>query len=60
MTAPVVVDGVGWAVHRSKAGNLIAVCEALGLTLQAKIWSELMEDIGETLDAIREDLNHGA
>ncbi len=51
-----VQGNVRWSVRRARGGNWIAVCDALGLTVQSGTWTELMEDIGETLDAILKDL----
>ncbi len=46
---------INWSVQRG-AENWIAVCEPLKLTVQAQSWSEMMEDIGDTLDAILHEL----
>jgi hypothetical protein len=45
-----------WICVRAKGGNWVGVCEPLGLTVQAETWSDLMEDIGDTLDALLQDL----
>jgi predicted RNase H-like HicB family nuclease len=45
-----------WGVFKAQGGNWIAVCEPLGLSVQSETWSELMEDIGETLNAMLQDL----
>lgn len=45
-----------WAVSRTSGGNWIAVCDPLGLTLQSETYATFMEDIGQTLDAIMNDL----
>jgi hypothetical protein len=45
-----------WKYTRARGGNYVAVCDALKLTLQAKTFSELMEDINFTLDALLKDL----
>jgi predicted RNase H-like HicB family nuclease len=56
MTAVVRVDGqVGWHCVRGNE-NWVAVCDALKLTVQAETWGDLMEDIGDTLDAVLKDL----
>ena len=50
-TATVDVGGFMWTIYRGDRGlakNLIAVCEALKLTLQAKNYSELLERFGIT------------
>ena len=53
------VEGnVQWKCFRARSseGNWIGICDPLKLTVQAKTWSDLMEDIGSTLDAILRDL----
>ncbi|SPF56945.1 hypothetical protein SBA4_990011 [Candidatus Sulfopaludibacter sp. SbA4] len=46
-----------WKCFRGNE-NWIAFNDALKLTVQAETWSELMESINETLDAVLEDLVH--
>jgi predicted RNase H-like HicB family nuclease len=41
---------------KAASGDWIGVCQPLGITVQAETWSELMEDIGYTLDAMFQDL----
>lgn len=41
---------------KTDSGNWIGVCEPLKITVQAETWSELMEDIGYTIDAMLQDL----
>lgn len=51
------IDGrVGWKARQSEGGNWVAICDPLRLTLQAKTWADLMEDITLTLDAMLKDL----
>jgi hypothetical protein len=47
---------VEWKILKAKAGNWVAICDSLKLTLQADTWANLMEDIAFTLDAILKDL----
>jgi hypothetical protein len=47
---------VPWQYSRAKGGNYVAVCDPLKLTLQAPTFSELMEDIAVSLDALMKDL----
>ena len=47
---------VEWKCFRAKGGNWVAICEPLKLTIQSEIWTTLMEDIGQTLNAILRDL----
>lgn len=47
---------LAWAVHRSEAGNLIAECEPLGLTLQAESDEELRSLIAEAQHVLFLDL----
>jgi len=47
---------VNWKTLRAKGGNWVAVCDPLGLTIQAETYVNLMEDIGFTLDAVLNDL----
>jgi hypothetical protein len=51
------IDGqVRWTCFRAKGGNWVAVCDPLKLTVQSDSWANLMEDIGQTLDALLKDL----
>jgi predicted RNase H-like HicB family nuclease len=45
-----------WEYFKAKGGNWVAVCEPLKLTVQSETYTELMEDIGDTLDALFQDL----
>jgi len=45
-----------WGCFRTKCGNWVGVCEPLNLTVQSETWAELMEDIGDTLDALLQDM----
>jgi hypothetical protein len=47
---------VQWHWRVAAGGNYVAVCDALKLTLQSKTWSELVEDMNITLDALISDL----
>ena len=47
---------VPWQIASTKSGYWIGVCEPLKLTVQSEAFSDLMEDIGITLDAILKDL----
>jgi predicted RNase H-like HicB family nuclease len=48
---------VPWKVGPGMSGSVwVAVCEPLKLTVQAETWSDLMEDISDTLDAVFSDL----
>lgn len=47
---------VKWKTRQTQAGNYVAICDPLGLTLQAETWADLMEDISLTLDAMLKDL----
>ena len=47
---------VPWNVLQAKGGNWVGVCEPLKLTVQAETWADLMEDMGQTLDALLKDL----
>lgn len=47
---------IQWKVSQGKGGNWIGVCEPLKLTVQSETWSELMEDIGLTLNDVMGDL----
>jgi predicted RNase H-like HicB family nuclease len=43
-------------VRQARGGNWVAICDPLGLTVQSETWTELMEDIGLTIDAMLKDL----
>ena len=45
-----------WDVTQGKGGAWVGICQPLQLTVQAETWIELMETIGETLDAVLKDL----
>jgi predicted RNase H-like HicB family nuclease len=45
-----------WRCFTGQGGHWIGVCEPLKLTVQGDTWAELMEDIGNTLDAMLKDL----
>ena len=45
-----------WKYLRAKTGEWVAVCDAMRLTVEANTFSELMEDINLTLDAVFRDL----
>jgi hypothetical protein len=45
-----------WAVIRARGGNWVAVCDALGLTIQSDTWANLMDDIAHALNALFTDL----
>jgi len=47
---------ITWGVKKTEAGNWLAICDSLKLTLQARTYAELMEDIGLTLDALIKEL----
>jgi hypothetical protein len=47
---------LAWEVRRYQDGDWLAICDPLGLTLQAETWANLMEDISLTLDAMLRDL----
>ena len=47
---------VPWSWRKGSGGNYVAICEPLKITLQARSYSELMEDISLTLDAMMYDL----
>lgn len=47
---------VPWQWRVGSGGNYVAICDPLKITLQAQTYSELMEDIGNTLDALLKDL----
>lgn len=51
---------IEWRCHRASQGeNWIAECDVLGLTVQSSRYSELAEDIGDTLDLLFSDLFTG-
>ena len=45
-----------WQIAPTKTGGWLAVCDPLKLTIESEVFSELMEDISLTLDAIFKDL----
>jgi hypothetical protein len=47
---------VQWQWRVASGGNYVAMCDPLRITLQAASWSELMEEISTTLDALLKDL----
>jgi hypothetical protein len=47
---------VPWRCSPTRNGNWVAVCDPLKLTLQAESWSELMEEMGITIDALFKEL----
>jgi hypothetical protein len=47
---------IQWRWRVATGGNYVAVCDPLKLTLQSKTWSELIEDMNITLDALVSDL----
>src|ERR1039457_1776331 len=50
------IDGrVPWECRRDQDA-WVAVCEPLKLVVQSDTWSEMMEDISDTLDAVLNDL----
>jgi hypothetical protein len=56
MTLVRVNGKVEWRAGRTKGGNWVAICDPLKLTLQAKTWADLMQDISLTLNAMLKDL----
>jgi hypothetical protein len=52
----VVAANLVWGCQQGKGGHWIAFCDPLRLTVQADTWSDLMEDVGITLDAMMRDL----
>ena len=46
-----------WKVSRTHSGQLLGICESLGLTVESDTWANLMEDIAQTLDAMLHDLS---
>jgi hypothetical protein len=51
-----VESNVEWKWRVGAGGNYVAVCDPLKLTLQAKTWSDLVEDMNDTLGALDSDL----
>jgi hypothetical protein len=47
---------VQWQWRVGSGGNYVAMCDPLKITLQAPTYSDLMEDIGNSLDALLKDL----
>ena len=49
---------LNWQYSRARGGNgaYIAICEPLKLTLQADTFSDLLEDINFSMDALLKDL----
>jgi hypothetical protein len=47
---------VPWRCFSTASGNWVGICDPLKLTLQAETWSELMEEMGITLDAFLKEL----
>jgi hypothetical protein len=48
---------ISWRFHRTtKSENWIAECDDLGLTVQSSRFSELPEDISDTLELLFKDL----
>ena len=47
---------IQWRWRVAIGGNYVAVCDPLKITLQAKNWSELVEDMTIALDALVCDL----
>ena len=47
---------VQWQILQAKGGNWVGICDPLKLTVQAETWADLMEDIGQTLNALLLDL----
>jgi len=47
---------VPWRCCLSREGNWIGVCDPLKLTLQAETWSELVEEMGITLNSLLREL----
>ncbi len=51
------IDGkVNWRCFRAKSGSWIGICDPLRLTIEADSWFDLMEDIGQGLDALMREL----
>ena len=52
------IDGTAeWKVSRTSSGQVLGVCDTLGLTVESDTWANLMEDIGQTLNAMLHDLH---
>ena len=49
------IGPIHWSARRS-GDCWIAVCDAIGLTVESGTWAELMEDIAAALDAVFKDL----
>jgi hypothetical protein len=47
---------VPWRCFPARTGEWIAICDPLKLTLQAESWTELVEDMGLTMDAVLREL----
>jgi hypothetical protein len=47
---------VPWMWRKASGGNYVAICEPLKITLQARSYCELMEDISNSLDALLKEL----
>lgn len=47
---------IQWRWRLASGGNYVAVCDPLKITLQAKTWNELVEDMNIALDALVSDL----
>lgn len=56
MTVVKIKGNVQWRAFRARGGNWVAVCDPLGLTLQARTWADLAEDMAHTLNSIFRDL----
>lgn len=55
-TLVVIQANLNWRYLRGKGGNYVAVCDPLKLTLQAETFSELVEEIGISMDSLLKDL----
>jgi hypothetical protein len=47
---------VAWKWREAAGRNYVAICDSLKLTLQAPSWTDLMQDISNTMDALLKDL----
>lgn len=47
---------IEWRFFRARGGNWIAICDPLGLTVQADTYASLMDTIAETLNGMLHDL----
>lgn len=47
---------IPWRIDRADGERWVGICDPLGLTVESETWSELMEDIALTLDAMLNDL----